>query len=72
MSTHGNQPAFPVHTSQEVHYYGLTKREWFAGQAMMGLLAGGQIALTGIDRKAYTLADKMLERTLQGEEPKDD
>ncbi|WP_313349115.1 hypothetical protein [Paracoccus sp. (in: a-proteobacteria)] len=33
-------PAFPVIAGQQVYATGLTKRDWFAGQALMGILAG--------------------------------
>ena len=41
------QPAFPLPDSYylSVHEHGLTKREYFAGLAMQGLLANNSIAL---------------------------
>ena len=33
-------PAYPTRTDGGYDYGGLTKREWYAGMALMGLLAG--------------------------------
>lgn len=44
---------------------GLTKREWFAGMAMMGMLSGrklvGEDAFEVVAQAAYCQADAMLE-----------
>jgi hypothetical protein len=43
--------------------FGLTKREWFAGMAMQGMMASNGIDFTSVDRisdMSYKLADEML------------
>lgn len=61
----GPQPAFPVSPGVEfedrddVQYQGMWLRDWFAGQALAGLMAnerGGD----GSPKYAYWLADAML------------
>jgi hypothetical protein len=55
-------PAFPV-VWQDVPHGGMTLRDWFAGQALAGMLAGNPTEspneewFAGI---AYTMADAML------------
>lgn len=40
---------------------GVTKREWFAGMAMQGLLASGKFRVDGeMSREAWDAADQML------------
>lgn len=39
---------------------GLTKREWFAGLAMQGLLAGGKVNETAIADLSATQADQLI------------
>ena len=51
--TNGNDPAMP--TSDKV-YGGLTKREYFAGLAMQGLLAGPNIDDLSADQVASDAA----------------
>jgi hypothetical protein len=64
-----DEPAFPVTPEQARQSYshlgsisGLTKREWFAGMAMQGLLAhygnGDYLVLRD---ESYEIADAMLE-----------
>jgi hypothetical protein len=59
-------PAFPVVVPSEgaVSEYGMTLRDWFAGQALAGLLACGEAhdERTGsvTAGAAYALADAML------------
>jgi len=67
-------PAFPAETVElpstprleatRIYYTGMTLRDWFAGQALQGLLAdpgrllgGSSVAIT-----AYEYADLMLEK----------
>jgi hypothetical protein len=63
----GGGPAFPVlkhhdngHIAQVA--YGVTMRDYFAGQAMQGMLAGREAPLTPHEWAtcAYALADAML------------
>jgi hypothetical protein len=59
-----NQPAFPVSTIDGFTQDGMTLRDWFAGQALAGLLAHPDsniqwIADYGAGR-AYKMADAML------------
>ncbi len=80
MSIDNFGPAFPVlpesaerlgcvFTHEDV---GLTKRDWFAGQVLNGLLAGGWSAVTKpetiekIAYVAYCTADAMLAERLKG------
>jgi len=46
MSENSNLPAFPVELTNDdnIHVEGLSKREWFAGMAMQGLMANEQNA----------------------------
>jgi len=66
-------PAFPVpdshHANGQVQYgaNGMTLRDWFAGQALAGLLAsprgpvdGGAITDSWVAENAYIVADAML------------
>ena len=54
-------PAFPVVTATIRHYNGMSLRDWFAGQALAGWLAG---ETTPDDhsaaRYAYAVADAMI------------
>lgn len=70
-NTNDGGPAFPIvamdaATGQPINgcfYPGMSLRDWFAGQALAGLLSHGQWATTEADmfaRDAYALADAML------------
>jgi hypothetical protein len=69
----GNEPAFPIPGLQEDEdFNGLTKREWFAGMAMMGELSAQSETFgiyTDVDEysclvsKCYRIADAMLEES---------
>lgn len=59
--------AFPIvdHISAEDRSvdYGLTKREWFAGKALQGMLAssnGFQLIPPDMAKRAYVFADEMI------------
>ena len=62
--------AFPVHANHVVfndevvaaHEPGMRLRDWFAGQALAGLMAdpNGSGDMDAITRHAYMLADRML------------
>ena len=64
--------AFPIPTVLEPDgavyehgHTGMTLRDWFAGQALCGLLAGmgGNVRIEGnLAEHAYSLADSMLEQ----------
>jgi hypothetical protein len=62
-----NEPAFPFEGPTE-YYGGLTKREWFAGMAMMGFLSNHDVdpmrtKYITIKEWAYNQADAMLEES---------
>jgi hypothetical protein len=63
-------PAFPIPCDDRPHAYeahpGMTLRDWFAGQALIGLLAGhysetNRLNFTEVPREAYCIADAMIE-----------
>lgn len=56
--------AFPC--SMET-YGGLTKREWFAGLAMQGLLASGEIDVGTVTSWAVGYADALIAELAKGE-----
>lgn len=67
--------AFPSHgTMGEVNYEGMSLRDWFAGQAMLGMCANPDLSKDAFNKKippvivrfsfavsAYRMADAMLE-----------
>jgi len=56
-------PAFPIETTATPWAEGMTLRDWFAGQALAGMLAHG-IGPSGpadVAWAAYQAADAMLE-----------
>ncbi|WP_417436467.1 hypothetical protein [Idiomarina abyssalis] len=60
--TNADMPAMPVMDESDWgQHYGLTKREYFAGLAMQGLLASGKFQVDGeLSREAWSAADQML------------
>jgi len=63
-----NPLAFPSSGRQHNDYKGMTLRDWFAGQALAGLLAPGKIAGTAeFARAAYSYADAMLAARAKGQ-----
>jgi|LakMenEpi03Aug12_release.lakeMendotaPanAssembly.Ray.scaffolds.fasta_scaffold5263503_1 hypothetical protein len=65
MNTGG--PAFPIRSTESRLYTGMTLRDWFAGQAMQGLIASPRGPASGEDatdewvaKTAYVVADAML------------
>ena len=68
-------PAFPIQVNHEdidvKDYYGLSMRDWFAGMALQGYLAGrnynaGQYAPASVARDCYGYADAMLAARKEG------
>lgn len=57
-------PAFPMpHEQMQTGVWGLTKREWFAGMALMGVISRGMDYSTdGLveSERAYIYADAMI------------
>ena len=60
---HDGGPAFPVDPSISMHREGMSLRDYFAGLAMQGLIAGGAEfdEYTDYAKSAYLFADTMLE-----------
>lgn len=60
--TEGNNPAFPTETNVKP-FMGLTKREWFAGMAINGILSypgAAGIPPENFVEAAYEIADAMI------------
>lgn len=61
-----NPSAFPIPATPEASYYpdfGMSLRDYFAGQALVGFIAGSQIELhdpENIPSACYAVADVML------------
>jgi len=63
------EPAFPVFDSEHYpHYRGMTLRDWFAGQAIMGLCACPSLSIPMeadwrefLSDQAFKVADAMME-----------
>jgi hypothetical protein len=64
MQTRKNDAAFPLWEQDEdgivVQGSGLTKREYFAGLALQGLLYADRFLLDCVAAKAVDLADKLI------------
>jgi hypothetical protein len=55
-------PAFPLAvTNDTLDYHGMSLRDWFAGQALAGMLAAGD-NYGSASQAAYQYADSMIER----------
>lgn len=62
-----NPPAFPVHPSVEHELgEGMTLRDWFAGQALIGSMAGIAGEPYEFAEEAYAVADAMLAERAKG------
>jgi len=63
--TPDNPPAFPSATAHHVHYKGMSLRDWFAGQALMGgVAAATPYNFSTPDQcasMAYQIADALLQ-----------
>ena len=58
MAQHGG-PAFPLNLPS-THYYGMSLRDYFAGQALAGMTADTHNSSTVVAAAAYQYADAML------------
>ena len=61
-----NPSAFP-HSTEMIGRYGMTLRDWFAGQAMAGICRGG-VDFPKDAARAYRIADAMLAERMKGED----
>ena len=59
----GYEPAFPV--PELASYYGMTLRDWFAGQAMAAFIARETMNGSDTAQTAYAFADAMLAERLK-------
>jgi hypothetical protein len=54
-------PAFPATTAKNLHYEGMTLRDWFAGQALVGEVQfDADRCPKSLASAAYEIADAML------------
>ena len=68
MSFYMNPPAFPVPQSSS----GMSLRDWFAGQALSGILSNPSLSIKkyrDIIEEAYRFADAMLAERGIGDQP---
>jgi hypothetical protein len=57
----GNSPAFPCQDKNKQIYTGMNLRDYFALEAMHGLLEADHVRRDDIPTEAYKIADAMLE-----------
>lgn len=72
-----NEPAFPTHSHDQAaaaytDHPGMTLRDWFAGQALAGLVGRYGVAFDVVSEAAYQLADVMIARREKPWKPKED
>ena len=61
----GNSPAFPSKDSKGQIFTGLNLRDYFALEAMHGLIEADHVKRDDIPTEAYRLADMMLDERLK-------
>ena len=57
----GNSPAFPCQDQNKQIYTGMNLRDYFALEAMHGLLEADHVKRDDIPKEAYRIADMMLD-----------
>ena len=59
-----DKPAFPTDYNLQSHWVGLTKREWYAGMALMGMAfvsyEDEDVLPKEFAKKSFILADAMI------------
>ncbi len=63
MSKNDGEPAFPITAGQQVYAQGITMRDWFAGQALAGIISTDCSHEMNVNHRAelsYRLADAMI------------
>lgn len=80
MKTNPNDPAFPISYETDVqglkvkhNYEGITKREIFAGMAMVGLISNyaGELTKETTANNALLYADALIEKLNEGVDKKE-
>lgn len=61
----GNSPAFPCQDQNKNIYTGMNLRDYFALEAMHGLLEADHVKRDDIPKEAYKIADAMLDERLK-------
>lgn len=57
----GDYPAYPITAGSQVYAKGLTKREFFAGQALAGILTGDYVTTNNEEVSPKDVADAAFE-----------
>ena len=65
--TYPNTPINPIQSDVDFNRTSITKREYFAAQAMIGLLANNYSILGNIPTEAVEMADKLIEELNKSE-----
>jgi hypothetical protein len=60
MRNYDGGPAFPVAMDTAPSAEGMSLRDWFAGQALGGMIAGDYSSISNMAHYAYVIADAML------------